>query len=92
MLREKRWTGELEGAAARLELDKQPSKTSDLSDFLTSTARFFVKCNFTKNMAFLQCVKKVLTDFLTRCKAPENFVLRCFFQFVNTLLDIWCIM
>ena len=64
MHRVKRRTGELEGAAARLELDKQPSKMSDLSDFLTSTARFFVKCNFTKNMAFLKRAKKSVRIFL----------------------------
>ena len=58
--------GSSRGAAARLELDKKPSKKSDLSDFLKSTARFFVKCNFTKNMAFLKRAKKSVRTFLTR--------------------------
>ena len=36
----------------------------DLSGFLTSGARFFVKCNFTKNVAFLKRVKKSVRTFL----------------------------
>ncbi len=63
--KDNRAAGELEGAKAPLEIGLIAIKTPDLSGFLTSVARFFVKTCFHKKCGVFEACKKVKDFFDT---------------------------
>ena len=63
--KDNRAAGELEGGKARLELDYSHQKRP--KDFLTSTARFFVKRRLHKKCGVFTVCKKVTDFFDTLC-------------------------
>ena len=71
--KDNRAAGELEGAKAPLEIGLIAIKTPDLSGFLTSVARFFVKTCFHKKCGVFEACKKVkdFFDTLRACCLPS---------------------
>ena len=59
-------------------MDKQPSKTADLSAFLTSIARFFVKSAFHEKCGVCEACKKV-SDFFDTLKITLNHLIESYF-------------
>ena len=70
-MKDNRAAGELEGAEAPLEIGLIAIKMPDLSGFLTSVARFFVKTCFHKKCGVFEACKKV-TDFFNTLKYNQN--------------------
>ena len=70
--KDNRAAGELEGAKAPLEIGLIAIKTPDLSGFLTSVARFFVKTCFHKKCDVFEACKKV-KDFFDTLSAALHF-------------------
>ena len=77
-----RAAGELEGGKARLKLDYSHQKKPELSGFLTSVARFFMKRKLHKKCGVIEACKKV-TDFFDTLRgsllaAPKSHVMLLF--------------